>query len=292
MPFLSYDLFRSLSSADGKRYAAASRFAEVKVNGRYQGAYLLMERVDRALLELRRYEGDAPSHACIYKAVDHPANFSQPGHEGFEQREPDAEAGAYWAPLDEFNQFVSRATDAQFRDPENGIAARLDIDNAIDFQLLVLLTSNMDGITKNFLLARDAVLPDAPAPRFIFAPWDYDATFGRNWDASRVGPDAWLSNHLFDRLHGDAGFREKFAARWTQLRERQFSVATIHRLIDDNARELGEAAPRNAARWRTLYGPYPDRLSFEEDLAQMKEWVAARVKWLDAEIARRAQQGG
>ncbi len=288
---LSYDLFRLLSSANGKRYATASRFVEVQMDGRYKGAYLLMERLDRTLLELRSYDGSAASHACIYKAVDHGANFSQPGHEGYEQREPEAETKAYWEPLDEFNQFVTRAMDADFRDPAKGIASRLDLDNAIDFQLLVLLTSNLDGITKNYILARDAALPDASVPRFFFAPWDYDATFGRNWDASRVGPAEWLSNHLFDRLHGDAAFRKRFAARWKQLREREFSVATIHGLMDDNVRALGDAAQRNAARWRTLDGPYPDRLGFEEDLAQMKEWVAARVQWLDHEIARRADQG-
>ena len=58
-------------------------------------------------------------------------------------------------------------------------------------------------------------------------------------------------------------------------------------MIDDNVRDLGDAARRNAVRWLTLDGPYPDRLTFEEDIAQMKEWVAARVKWLDAEIDRR-----
>ncbi len=285
---LSYDLFRSLSSPSGARHATASRFVEVKLNGKYNGAYLLMERVDRALLELRAYDSEAPSHACIYKAVDHAANFSQPGHDGFEQVEPESAVKPYWEPLDEFDQFVSRATDAEFRDPEKGIAARLDIDNAIDFQLLVLLTSNLDGITKNFIVARDAALPDAPVPRFFFAPWDYDATFGRNYDAARVGADAWLSNHLFDRLHDDAAFRKRFAARWKQLREQEFSLATIHRLIDDNAQTLSDAAQRNAARWRTLFGPYPDQLTFEHDLAQMKEWVATRVQWLDAAIARRA----
>jgi hypothetical protein len=286
---LSYDLFRSLSSADGKRYSAESRFAEVHLNGRYNGAYLLMERVDRALLELRRYDSNAPGHACIYKAVDHAANFSQPGHAGYEQREPDIEVQSYWRPLDEFNRFVSRAPDAELNDPARGIASRLDLDNAIDFHLLVLLTSNLDGITKNFIFARDAVMTNAPIPRFFFAPWDYDGTFGRNWDASRVEPTVWLSNHLFDRLHSDGGFRKKFAARWRQLREREFSIAAIHRLIDDNAQTVGDAARRNALRWRTLNGPYPDRLTFEEDLAQMKEWIVARVTWLDGEIERRSR---
>jgi spore coat protein CotH len=286
---LSYDLFRSLSAADAKRYAVESRFVEVHLNGEYNGAYLLMERIDGGLLELRSFESNAPKPACIYKAEDHNANFSQPGHAGYVQREPDPMVKQFWEPLDEFNEFVSRASDAEFNDPQKGIATRLDLDNAIDFQLLVLLTSNLDGITKNFILARDAALPEAPAPHFFFAPWDYDATFGRNWDATRVDATAWLSNHLFDRLHGDAAFRKKFAARWKQIREREFAVATIHRLIDDNTRTLGDAAQRNATRWRTLEGPYPDRLTFEEDLAQMKEWIVARVKWLDAEIERRCR---
>jgi spore coat protein CotH len=286
---LSYDLFRSLSAAGVKRYAVESRFVEVYFNGEYNGAYLLMERVDRALLELRSFDNNTANPACIYKAEDHSANFSQPGHAGYSQREPDPMVKQYWEPLDELNQFVSRASDAEFKDAQRGIATRLDLDNAVDFQLLVLLTSNLDGITKNFVLARDAVMPNAPGPRFFFAPWDYDATFGRNWDATRVTPTAWLSNHLFDRLHADAAFREKFGARWRQLRESEFAVATIHGLIDDNARTLGEAAQRNADRWRTLEGPYPDRLTFAEDLAQMKGWIVARVKWLDAEIARRSR---
>jgi spore coat protein CotH len=285
---LSYDLFRSLSASNAPRFAAASRFIEVNLNGKYHGAYLLMERVDRAMFELRRYDSNAPHHAVIYKAVDHAANFDHLGHGGFEQREPDPLTGEYWGPLDRFNRFVSSAKEAEFFDPDKGIPARLDLDNAIDFHLLVLLTSNMDGIDKNLILARDAPVTNAPLPRFFFAPWDYDATFGRNWEASRVGPTAWLSNHLFDRLLSDVAYRKKFAARWRQLREREFSVQSIQRMIDENARTLGDAAKRNAVRWRTLNGPYPDRLSFEEDLAQMKEWIAARVKWLDAEIDHRS----
>ena len=286
---LSYDLFRSLSGAGGKRYSAESRFVEVQLNGRYNGVYLLMERVDRALLELSRYDSNAPSHACIYKAVDHAANFSRPGRAGYEQREPDIESKPYWGPLSEFNRFVSRAPDAEFQDAQKGIVARLDLENAVDFHLLVLLTSNMDGITKNFIFARDAVTTNAPPPRFFFAPWDYDATFGRNWDGSRVEPTAWLSNHLFDRLHADAAFRKKFAARWKQLRTHEFAVASLHRLIDDNVRTLGDAARRNASRWRASEGALPDRLTFEEDLTQMKEWTAARVRWLDTEIESRGR---
>jgi hypothetical protein len=148
----------------------------------------------------------------------------------------------------------------------------------------------MDGIDKNLLFARNAPTADVPKPRFFFAPWDYDATFGRNWNAARVRPTEWLSNHLFDRLLGDAAYRGKFAARWKQLRGKEISAPTIRRMIDDNVRTLGEAAKRNALRWRTLNGPYPDRLTFEEDIAQMQEWIAARLTWLDDEIGRRGRE--
>jgi spore coat protein H len=217
--------------------------------------------------------------------VDHAANFAQAGHAGYEQREPDAATRPFWQPLEEFNRFVSSAPDTGFLHGQTGIESRLDLDNAIDFHLLILLISNSDGITKNYFIAREAEVPALPKPRFFFVPWDADGTFGRNWDASPFPPSAWLSNNLFERLLGQAPYREKFVARWNQLRQREFSAAAIEAMIDANARELGAAAARNAARWPTTEGPYPDRLFFPEDLAQMKSWIQARITWLDQEIA-------
>jgi hypothetical protein len=284
---LSYDLFRSLSTQGGQRFAAASRFVELKLNGRYEGVYLLMEQVDRPLLKLRRFDSNATSQACIYKAVDHTANFSQPGHDGYEQRFPDPTVRQYWGPLEELNRFTSGAADADFFAAETGVGSRLDLACAMDFHLLVLLTSNMDGIDKNFILARDAPTAVGTKPRFFFVPWDYDATFGRNWEASRVGSTEWLSSHLFDRLLSDRAYRQQFAARWRQLRAREFSVDNLGRMIDECAQMLGEAVLRNAARWESPGGSAPDRRGFDAELRQMKEWVMARTKWLDAEVARR-----
>ena len=287
---LSYDLFRSLSADGATRFASSSRFVEVNLNGRYHGAYLLMERVDRSLLGLRRYDSNSPNQAVIYKAIDHSGNFHDLGHGGYEQREPEPEVRQHWGPLDELNLFTSRAPDAKFFDAESGISARFDLDNVIDFHLLVLFTSNMDGIDKNFILARDAPRAARPKPRFFFVPWDYDATFGRNWEGSRVSSTEWISSHLFDRLLRNAAYRERYAARWRQLRERQFSVDNIIRMIDDNARTLGDAARRNERRWKGIEGPGSGQLTLTEDVKQMKEWVAARTKWLDQEIVRRTSR--
>ena len=287
---LSYDLFRSWSVKGAERFAIASRFVEVQLNGDYRGAYLLMERVDRSLLGLRPFGSNDVSHACIYKAIDHAANFGQPGRAGYEQREPDPLTHPYWRPLDEFNRFVSTAPDAKFFDPQTGIESRLDLDNAIDFHLLVLLTSNGDGITKNFILARDGQESGVPSQRFFFVPWDYDGTFGRNWDASPVPPSVWLSNNLFDRLLGQAAYRARFAARWRQLRERGLSAKSIQGMIEANAQTLGEAPRRNAACWPTTNGPAPDELTFVEEIDQMKRWVEERIQWLDQAINHLSDQ--
>ncbi len=282
---LGYDLFRSLAATGRPRYAAASRFVEVHLNGEYQGVYLLMEHVDAHLLGFGPWVKEDAIHACLYKAVDHDAGFVQGGHAGFAQHLPDPLATPYWQPLDALNEFIQSATPPQFVAEENGIAAKLDLDNAIDFHLLVLVTGNADGITKNFYLAR-ARPEEGATPRFAFVPWDYDGTFGRNWDATPLPPDLWLSNHLFERLMESPAYRERFVARWRQLREKEFSVQTIQGMIDANARELRAAPGRNAKRWAAAAGSYPDRVGFEEDVAQMKTWIAVHLAWLDKRIAK------
>jgi len=281
---LSYDLFRSLSKPAARRFAVESRFVEVFLNGNYNGLYLLMERIDAKSVGLHPFNSNDLAHACIYKAVNHGANFEQPGHPGYEQREPDPLAHPYWEPLDRFDRFVSSTDEAKFFNETNGIAVRLDLDNAIDFHLLVLLTSNMDGNDKNFVVARDHRAAGAPIPKFFFVPWDYDATFGRNWNAAVVAPSNWLSHHLFDRLLGNAEYRKKFVGRWNELRKGIFDPKQIQRIIDDNVRTMGPAVQRNAARWPVAHGPYPDRVEFDKDIAQMKAWIDARVAWLDQEI--------
>lgn len=288
---LSYDLFRSLSASNAPRHAVASRFVEVFLNGRYRGVYLLMERVDRDLLGLKPWRSNDTQHACIYKAEDHAANFSQPGHGGYEQREPDpVTRGEYWKPMDELNEFISRSPQQDFLHPTTGIGSRIDLANAIDFHLLVLFTCNIDGITKNFLIARDTPSDARPQPRFNFVPWDYDGTFGRDWNAAPVNDPRWLSNHLFDRLLSHPLHRQQMLTRWQTLRAGPFATATVHAVIDANARTLGEAAQRNARRWVSANNFYPDEIMFPEEIELMKRWVKERGEWLDAELQRRADR--
>ena len=53
-------------------------------------------------------------------------------------------------------------------------------------------------------------------------------------------------------------------------------------MIDENVKELGAAAERNAKRWGQVSAG--DRPSFQQDVAEMKDWVAKRGAWLDRRI--------
>jgi spore coat protein CotH len=277
---LSYDLFLSMSTEKARRHAAESRFVEVYLNKDYQGVYLLMEQVDGQMTGLLESLPNEPRRACMYKAINHDANFAKAGHSGFEQKEPDPEAMAYWKPLDELHEFILTATEERFREE---IGRKVDLENAIDFHLLVLATGNLDGITKNYYLCRELPLGDAET-KFFFVPWDYDGTFGRNWNATKTATDFWLSNNLFDKLMADPAYKKRFVERWRELREKEFSVKTVCGMIDENVRTMGKAPERNAARWASQAGIYPDALTFAQDAAEMKQWVEKRFAWLDKRI--------
>ncbi len=283
---LSYDLFRSLAEPGRPRYAASSRFVEVNLNGTYEGVYLLMEQVDHQLAGLPAYVKEDQAYTAIYKAVNHDADFARAGHSGFEQMAPDPRVLAYWQPLDQLAQFIHASTTTQFFDAKQGIASHLDLDNAMDFHLLVLVTGNSDGITKNFYLARPKPTTDTVS-RFFFIPWDFDGSFGQNWNATRSPVELWLSNHLFDRLLESPDYRRRFASRWERLRDRQFSIRSIHEMIDANAKVIAEASGRNASRWATASGRYPNQMTFEQDVAHMKSWIASHVEWLNRAILER-----
>lgn len=287
---LAYDLFIKMGTKENPRYAAASRFVEVYLNDEYQGVYLLMERINRKLLNLRKFDTNDFTHSCIYKAVDHAANFDQTGYNGYEQQEPDIEKIQYWKPLINLNTFIATAKNEDFFNPTNGIEAMLDIENAIDFHLLVLVSANSDGITKNYFIARNGQKEPPQTEKFFFVPWDYDGSFGRNWDSSIYPHDVWLSNRLFDRLNESKEYRKKFAARYNELRKTVFSEESLIGMIDENARTLGDAVKRNFQRWKDFHNQYPDRATFEEDIRHMKQWISKRLKWLDEEINRRASR--
>ncbi len=261
---LAYDLFRSFGGPDRPRPAPEMDWTEVFINGRYAGIYEMCTRVDEQMLG---FEED-PAQAALpvlYKIRPDPYWFATRRTDAFDPVFP--RKRRIVEPLMDLTEFTSQADPGQFA---RDIDRWLDVDNAIDFFLLLNFSGNADGRTTNFFLARDG----APGARFIFIPWDYDHTF--------PGQTRWLTNELLDRLLKDVpGFRTRMGRRWQELRKGPLADAALESRIDGMARHLAGYMDGESA---FLQGPatpaYPDRV------AQLKQSARAHAASLDARFAK------
>ncbi len=221
---LVFDLFRSFASPSRPRFAPQIDWTEVFVNGAFAGIYECCSRVDGFLLGFP--SPPSPDTAAALYAISAPTSFFADASPHMCVRvHPRSDVDRPLAPLQDFLDFTSQASpDAFARD----IARRLDLDNAIDFFLLLNFSGNLDGRTTNFFLAQN---PSPGAP-FFFVPWDYDNTFF-------AYPTPELSNPLFDRLRRDCpGFEDRLRLRWNELRQGPLSDSSLDARIDAMASRL------------------------------------------------------
>lgn len=235
---LAYDLFRSFSEPGKPRYSPRVRTVELVVNGDYKGIYNLVSRVDGDLLEFGKTAMGA-DRPVLYKAKGEQANFTVPVRGAYVQKVPDWRDGEYWGPFDALIVFIGQSTPAAFRE---GVERLIDVDNVIDFEILLKFTSNFEGTNYNLFLARKG----GPGARFFVVPWDYDMTFHHQ---------AVPSNALIERLHRDLpGYSRRVLERWRELRGKQLSEAALMGRIDSLGAELAEGVGRNYRRWPNTPG--------------------------------------
>ncbi len=71
------------------------------------------------------------------------------------------------------------------------LEAHFDVESVINWLALNVLTSNGDTYNKNYFLYQSAV-----SGKWIVIPWDYDLSFGRNWDAHLPFPKNILNDNF------------------------------------------------------------------------------------------------
>ncbi len=258
----AYDLFRSFASDGNPRFAPEIEWAEVFVNGAYQGIYEMCTRVHGDLLGAAEDPDDPAASPVLYKIRAPASLFAEPTTAAFDQVLPPAHRFRRDQPLQDLMAFTSQADPAAFAE---GIGRRFDLGNAIDFLLLLNFAVNVDGRTTNFYLGRGAE-PDAP---FFFIPWDYDHTF--------EGRRIWLSNHLFNRLGNERpGHDDRVRARWRELRAGPLAEVALAARIEEMAARLDGYMDWEYARLQRAVPPtYRDRVE------EFRKAVLDRLRWMD-----------
>ncbi|MEM6726061.1 MAG: CotH kinase family protein [Bacteroidota bacterium] len=265
-----YELFSAMGASN---LASKCSYVEVDINGSYSGLYVLMEKLDKSGLAIN----DEDSLAFIFKephifrasyenvTPQHVDNFHQ-------QTFPKIKKNDKRATIEGIRDFILNSDEPTFQEH---FPQLFDMENIIDWHLLLLISNNGDGILKNFYLYKQ----DSLAPIRV-APWDYDHSFGRDGDNELNLDERPLDIHrsiLFDRLLQSDWYTSQLKERWTHLnRQDILSVEGLKQRILQKADALGEAVGKNAERWPFESKHYFDANTFDQEIDIMLQFIDLR----------------
>ena len=313
---LSFMLFSGMG-----HYASRYVWAEVMVNGEYEGIYLFGEkikkddyRVDIAKLTPADTSGTDLTGGYIYKIDywDWSNSWLSPYHPiGFPSF--DIHYVYYYPRLDEIlpvqksyiSSYVSAFEEAlysdHFKDPLTGYNKYIDVPSFIDYFLLNEVSRNNDGFKKSYYFYKDR---DDHNPLIKSGPvWDFDwawknidecyifrATDGSGWayEVNNCYPDV-NSPGYYVRLFEDESFLNALKCRWDSLRGSIFSTDSLLAWVDQKVNYLWEAQQRHFIRF-PIAGDYavpevpPIPQTYQGEIDKLKQWITLRMNWLDANM--------
>lgn len=264
------------------RYAARTRFVELRLNGRHQGVYILMEKLE---LGDDRVAGNALYEFTFpFQARSKAPSFRTPV-----KRRP-----IVWEDPErsDISRTRARTLARPVRAAERALYGpgswrrRIDEPSAVDFVLLNELFKNEDGFHASTYMALhdDGRLRLGPV-------WDFDIAMGN----SDYGPSArlrgWMLAHRdwAERLYRDERFTAAMARRWRELRRGGLRRDVLG-IVARAERELRGAIVPNFRRWPVLdrrVWPNPvARGSHRAEMRFLRSWLKRRIAWIDRHVGR------
>ena len=316
---LSYDLANRMG-----RYATRSRYCEMVINDKYEGLYILMEkikkdknRVDISTLKLTDNTGDDVTGGYILKIDKTEGSKSRLWNTTLT-----VGSQTFTIPIQIEYPNITDITEAQFNyikkyitDFENSLKGAdyltpkaqwrdmIDMDSFVDYFLITEFTKNVDGYRLSTYFYKDK---DSKGGKLKMGPaWDYNLAFGNadyldgykttGWqykinDLAIPAKDTYfLAPTWWERLFADSTFRYKASKRWEVLRKTTLNPDRITKWVDSTANVLQEPRLRNNSRWTGVLGykiwpNYFVGATYEQETAWMKDWIRQRTVWLDAQL--------
>lgn len=301
---IAYDL----AGAIGMPYAPESRFAEVRIDGVYQGTYLVAEKTEvkknrvvlndsrGVLVELDNSYGAAEdfffytgTSRSLFTLKDAKSDIPDRLSDGALPALP-AATQAGWddvrATLNELDALLA----APAPDWE-GIGELIDVDSFVRYYFVYEVTQNPEIVASSIYFYKDGpsdVLHAGPV-------WDFDTSLG-NYDKSEAlgaFPNAEYVKNARMLLGGGNGwygdlFRiPEFVQRANELWAQGIGEAVrgLSAGVDAHEAELAASAERNFSTWKTLGMPTMLLAGYGKDYAST---YAAEVSYLRDWVSRRS----
>ena len=296
------------------RYTTRRRYCELYINGDYRGVYMFMEnikrddnRVDIAKLLPTDTAGNELTGGYIMKVDriqgDFDGGWASPyptlgNDEQFIQlHKPEADD---LHPLqrtyieDHFTAFEHALAGPNFADPQDGYRSFIDVGSFIDMYFANEVTKNVDAYRLSTYFYKEK---DSDGGKIVMGPWwDYNLGFGNSDGCDSYLTSGFESNtgcfvlhpFWFERLREDPNYTGLTRCMWDDHRSDVWSDESIHGIIDSLAAVLAGPSIRDHARWPRL-GQYvwPNVFigdTYDEEVEFLRNWVMARLAWLDANI--------
>lgn len=197
------------------------------------------------------------------------------------------------------------------RDDFGGYEEVLDVEAFIDHHLLIEMTRNVDGLRLSTYMHKDR------GGRMSMGPaWDYNLALGNSFILAGWTTEGWQHARFDDtppatsmcncpvttsrdcevgcapfwmsRLFDDPSFRDRYRARWAELRGDLLSDDAVLGELDAAIAEVSEAQGRNFARWPVLgvrlFGNTFVFDTWEEEIQFLRDFVVNRLAWMDSQL--------
>ena len=302
---VSFDIWNSFSklpydSQFGGRNGTEGRFMEVIINGVYSGIYCMTDKINRKLLNLKKFDKDnnitrGVSYKCTYltKFEEYEvrtflSNYGDTRATGsffcdWELKEPDGRPSVEaWKPL--YDLFYN-AGNVQY------CKEHFYIDNVIDYHLFVLALLIIDNGNKNeFMSVKSVVSDDPDHQRLFFTPWDLDTALGG--DANSINKDGHYTEtnaqviseqninqcYPFKALIKDPDYYARIKARWMEARKNEFSLYNVTKRMTDYAKYFIENGAyereKNAKGTQVVE-------NIMKEVEYISQWYATQINAMD-----------
>jgi subtilisin-like proprotein convertase family protein len=314
----AYDLARSMGW-----YASRTKYAELILNGEYQGIYVVMEKIKRdadrvniSKLKPTDISGADVTGGYIVKidkstgndteswASTFPPENSSGGQQiRFFYDYPDAvdmmpQQKAYiQSYLDSFETAVHAPDFAT----ANGYRKYAHVPSFIDFFLINEWSKNVDGYRISTFLTKPKITQNGG--KLTMGPvWDFDIAwrnsnycegdkvYGWQYEIEDVCPGGyWQPPTWWKRFRQDPGFTSSLKCRWLEVTQSIWQPARRVAWVDSVKTLLNESQQRNFQYWPILgqyVWPNPDPIytSYAGETAGFQNWLNQRANWMSANI--------
>lgn len=296
------------------RWSPRTRFVELYLDGTYKGLYMVWERIRR---DAMRVELPKPAAAAAFGDLTGGYIIRhEGGGKGSElvgtallSRDFSTASGlvyTYHYPTlqnltSEQGQYIRdhlQAFETAMASAPASYAQWIDVPSWVDRGIVEEVTNNWDGYVHSIYMTKDSAANGGLLG--MGALWDFDLAFANgnvtgyncntnNWayqilrGAPDDVPDYWLS------LYADASFLTAWKCRYQTLRKGPLLLATFDARIAAWTAFTETARARDQAVWNTLgkniFPNCDQKPTYAEEVQYLRDWIAARLTWLDAQAA-------